>query len=900
MKIIIWALGLSFVVVVLAGSLALAADAPYQPLLIGAEWPYTPSDSDSVKQLFYESGMNFARVTGGGYSWAIANHTQAVAELEAHGVKVVLQLGSHYPSGDYFKFTDSFFVDHAGGTGVEDRNVWAITYSGVAWPQYSYASETYRPQMEGDFSRYLAAFKDRTNVAGIILHNEPGLFWLTDRLFDYNPKMIARFSTWLRERYGQIATLNAAWGSQYASFDAVEPPHQLPPVDNLAAYMDWRRAQTDVIHDFMQWEIAATRAAWPGMPLTTNLAGPLESWFPIRCADNFLFTEGMDAAGVDIYPETWSTKRFTGYTMDLTRGVAQGRPVWVLEAQTYDEQKWSNRTPEQLAGMLRAEVWAFIGHGARGVCLWSLSGRSGWNLTRGEFNPRVAAMREIAHTSEMLRLGDFRKPHPQVAVVVDPDSFFYHGGQNANMPWFLDKTGAGMNGALADAGYDSDVLFAEQVRRGAASGYRVLALTNPVMIDDSLAGKLNEFVQGGGLLIAEAPLGEVDLAGRQHATRPGCGLDALFGIRVTSTSGANVKAPNVGGVSISAARFRSEIEPAGATVIGTFPDGKPAVTVNTVGTGTAIFIAAGVSEPYGDGWAGPGLRTFLKSRIEPVVPAPFTITHSGSDMLDAGLLADARGNQALVFAVPPDKGVPPAPITNVQVSFDAAQVDGLTAACLLSPTTVANGRISSVPRLLPIDTTGGTTARINVGTVSSAALLLLARDMRPVLGIDAPVTAATGSEFTVTATCIDLSPGGTPGSIDLILPPGWGKPDLGIREGRTAALPSGQQAFAFTVKAPAFEQRAVIKACFTIADAPPDTARIVSVPIDVQVQCPCVLPGDTNGDCRVNILDLIFIRGRLGNGIATDADRKADVNEDGTINILDLIAVRNRLNTKCE
>ena len=58
--------------------------------------------------------------------------------------------------------------------------------------------------------------------------------------------------------------------------------------------------------------------------------------------------------------------------------------------------------------------------------------------------------------------------------------------------------------------------------------------------------------------------------------------------------------------------------------------------------------------------------------------------------------------------------------------------------------------------------------------------------------------------------------------------------------------------------------------------------------------------GDVNADCAVNILDLIFIRGRMNQSTATADNWKADVNDDGRINILDLIYVRNKLNTRCQ
>jgi len=59
------------------------------------------------------------------------------------------------------------------------------------------------------------------------------------------------------------------------------------------------------------------------------------------------------------------------------------------------------------------------------------------------------------------------------------------------------------------------------------------------------------------------------------------------------------------------------------------------------------------------------------------------------------------------------------------------------------------------------------------------------------------------------------------------------------------------------------------------------------------------ISGDANGDCVVNVLDLIFIRNRLNLDVASGDNAAADVNEDGRINVLDLIHVRTRLNLKC-
>ena len=52
-----------------------------------------------------------------------------------------------------------------------------------------------------------------------------------------------------------------------------------------------------------------------------------------------------------------------------------------------------------------------------------------------------------------------------------------------------------------------------------------------------------------------------------------------------------------------------------------------------------------------------------------------------------------------------------------------------------------------------------------------------------------------------------------------------------------------------------------------------------------------------NGDSRVDVLDLIFLRNLLGQNVNTGDNWKADVNEDGRINVCDIIFTRNRLGT---
>ena len=658
---------------------------------------------------------------------------------------------------------------------------------------------------------------------------------MTDRLFDYSPPALRAWTAWLKARYGTVDALNKAWGTDYASFDAAEAPRKLPPVENVARWLDWRRANTAFIEDFLQWEIGFAREAWRGMRLTTNLSGPLDWWYAWRCTNNLRFTQGMNAAGIDIYPDNDKRRYFPAYTMDMTRGIAGERPTWVLECESYDSGRWSKLSVDERAAMLRSEVWTYLGHGARAVLLWGLSGHGGHALTDGAYNPRVGAMREATHLARMLHLGAYHSPPRPAAVVVDPDVFLYYAAIGEKPPYWLDGAGQGMYAAVTQAGYGADVIFADQVRAGDAGRYKVLVLSAPTTMDQSLADALKRFVHGGGLVIAEAPFAEVDERGRALDTAPGFGMDEVFGIR-TSASDGKPGAISAGDVSISAARERRSVEATGARVIGQFPDGSAAVTSNAYGSGRAVYLASSVGSAYGEGWgdwATPGLSRFIGEQTAQSVPTAVKLKFErGKGYLDVCELVDAGGNRAVVLTVPQNRGAPPVPVEDVAVSLTADEARGLQGAWLIKPAQTDPDATLAGPReVLPAGQQGA--ANISVGSVDSMAVLLLPRDATPLLSIATPNKVAAGTESPVWVTVGNPSPRPLAGKVTLVLPQGLSGAADGaavqvpaggkVRVRLTATLASGLQS----------GSRHVVKAGFLPGGG---GEAVVSVPVDVYVQ----------------------------------------------------------------
>ena len=77
------------------------------------------------------------------------------------------------------------------------------------------------------------------------------------------------------------------------------------------------------------------------------------------------------------------------------------------------------------------------------------------------------------------------------------------------------------------------------------------------------------------------------------------------------------------------------------------------------------------------------------------------------------------------------------------------------------------------------------------------------------------------------------------------------------------------------------------------------TLDVVSGSVTIEPVLDPIHCGDVNNDGIVNILDLIFIRGRLNLDVNSGDNWRADVNLDGRINIMDMIHLRTRMGNTC-
>lgn len=102
------------------------------------------------------------------------------------------------------------------------------------------------------------------------------------------------FARWLRERYGAIDRLNAAWGTKYTSFD--EPIPTLAPFQESPRFLDGCRYQYDLANQYAKWVVAEYRKYAGDVPVLLN------TWPGVNAQNWRDFADQADLYGIDPYP----------------------------------------------------------------------------------------------------------------------------------------------------------------------------------------------------------------------------------------------------------------------------------------------------------------------------------------------------------------------------------------------------------------------------------------------------------------------------------------------------------------------------------------------------------------------------------------------------------------------
>ncbi|MFC6881662.1 beta-galactosidase [Actinomadura yumaensis] len=410
----------------------------------------------------------------------------------------------------------------------------------------------------------------------------------------------ADFRRWLRDRYGDVGALNAAWGTdfwsqRYGAWEEIEPPRTAPGPVNPTQTLDWRRFCSDALLACHMAEKAVLDEVSPGVPVTTNFMSmfkPLDYWE---------WAAHEDLVSDDAYPDPADPEAHVTAAMnyDLMRSLKGGRP-WLLLEQAASAVSWRPVNVPKRPGLQRLWSLQTVAHGADGVMYfqWRAS-RAGAEKYHSALLPHGGtASRGWAETvrfgRELARLAEVAgsRTAADTAIVLDWDSWWAleqddHPSLRLDLKELTSAWYAALwrNGAAVDfVPPDADL-----------EPYRLVLAPNLYLLRNATAESLTRYVAGGGHLVCGFFSGIVDENDHIHLGGYPAPLRDALGIVVDEfwpiPDGESVEVATLGHATLWSEWLDTTTAETFAPYASGPLAGRPAVTRNAHGAGTAWYVS---------------------------------------------------------------------------------------------------------------------------------------------------------------------------------------------------------------------------------------------------------------------------------------------------------------------
>jgi beta-galactosidase len=509
-----------------ADGIALGAD--YNP----EQWPEEVWVDDVARM--QEAGVTFATV--GVFSWSLLEPSPGVYTfdwldrvldlLHAGGIAVDLATATASPP-PWFSHAHpgTLPVDHSG------RTLWPG--SRQSWcPSSTVFTEAATGLTEQMARRYhdhpaLALWHVSNEYA---CHNAPC----------YCDTCAGAFRTWLDKRYGDLDTLNAAWGTafwsqRYTNLAQVLPPRISTAHSNPTQELDYRRFTSDALLAQHQAELSVLRVHSPGVPVTTNFM-TLDHF---RHLDYTEWTGSVDVVSTDHYVsgDLTDPEAELSFAADLTRGLAGGAP-WLLMEHSTSAVNWQPVNRAKTPGQLLRHSLTHVARGADtlGFFQWRQS-RAGAEKFHSAMLPHagtgskvwrdvVALGRAAAALGEVLG----SRVEADVALLWD-----YQSGWALNAPSHpssqveYGEVAHDLHAALRRAGVTVDVVGP----RTDLSGYRVVLVPTLYLASDETLAAVAAAARAGAQVLLTYFSGVVDAHDHLRGDGWSPEVAALTGARTT-------------------------------------------------------------------------------------------------------------------------------------------------------------------------------------------------------------------------------------------------------------------------------------------------------------------------------------------------------------------------------
>ena len=575
------------------------------------QWLDRPDILEKDIKYMKNAGINV--VTLGVFSWSVYEPAEGVYHFEwldeimdrmyANGIHVILATPSGArPAWMDIKYPEVMRVSSAGV-----RNTHGVRHN------HCMSSPVYREKVA--HMDEMLARRYGSHPALILWHvsNELGGAC-------YCPICVRRFRAYLKNKYKTIDELNQQWWTtfwshRFTDFDQIDPPSERGESSIHGLNLDWKRFTTWNMNDYMKSEIEILRRETPDIPVTTNFMRMYKG------LDYHQMAPELDIISWDSYPawgnsgETLTDTFFqTAFEHALMRSMKPDLPFLLMES-VPSIVNWHSSNRLKRPGLHSLTSMQAIACGSDSVLYFQ------WRKSRGSFEQFHGAVIDHLGTDdtrvykEVSALGSDLKSLSRLcgstacndaAVIFDWDNrWAIEDMAGLSDRKNYDETVQMFYKVLLEHGIDSDIIPSE----ADFQRYKLIIAPMLYMLKPGIAGKLKDFVSGGGILLATYLTGYVNentlcwLGGF-----PGDGLREVFGLyseeidslyseerngmRFVMTGDCDEAGSGVYGIQDFCEILKLETAGVKAVYTDDFYAGTPVLTCNHYGKGRAWYLAA--------------------------------------------------------------------------------------------------------------------------------------------------------------------------------------------------------------------------------------------------------------------------------------------------------------------
>jgi beta-galactosidase len=460
------------------------------------------------------------------------------------------------------------------------------------------------PEFHAAVRRLVAAmaehFGANPHIVGWQLDNEYNRVCYCDRCR-------ALFQHYLKETFASLDALNEHWTTRYwnQTYSAWE---QIPlPIGghNPGLMLAFKQFVTESYRRFQRLQLDLLRPHLrPGVWVTHNFMGWYDGF------DHYALTDDLDLASWDWYVATGHHDYLaSGAAHDLVRGFKR-KSFWLMETQPGCT-NWSPVNNMLNQGEARAMAWHAVAHGADAVLYWqwrsALGGQEQYHGTlvdqAGRPRPFYEEVRHLGQ--DLAAVADLLADSvsaARVALLHDYSSRWSIHWQRHHRDFDYVTHFTHYYRPLAARNIPVDILSADVP----LEGYKLVVAPALLIVDESRAARLEDYVRRGGFLVLTIRCGMKDSANALLPARQPGPLTDLAGVEVEEYYALLDPVPVKGNWFSGTSRLWAErlgvIDVAGTQVVARFGpsngwlDGHAAITLHPYGKGFVYFVGAYLDE----------------------------------------------------------------------------------------------------------------------------------------------------------------------------------------------------------------------------------------------------------------------------------------------------------------